>query len=282
MSESSYFVPEGSSRGRGEIADGLLRVRATSATASPWSAATQHGGPPAALLTHLLEQDALPPGQTIARISFDLLGPVPVGPLAARTAVLRPGRSVQLLEATLRDEGSGRDVLVARAWCAPLTDDGPVLGEPGEETGRAPAEPGAGEVHDAPPAWGRGYLDSVDWRWVSGSIAELGPSTAWLRPRPELLPGIRLSPRARLMCAVDSASGVSAALDIAHWDFLNTDLTVHLLREPVGEWICLDARTSIAGGATGVATARVLDERGLVAVSAQSLLVTRRSSERRH
>jgi acyl-coenzyme A thioesterase PaaI-like protein len=276
VTEGSYFVPDGAN------ADGAVRVVATSATASPWSAALQHGGPPSALLTHLLEQDVLPPGQTIARISFDLLGPVPVGPLSARTEVLRSGRSVQLLQATLRDDDSGRDVLVARAWCAPDSDDGPVLGEPAEPSGRVPSAPGAGEVHDAPPAWGRGYLDSVDWRWLRGSIGELGPATAWLRPRPELLPGIPLSPRARLVCAVDSASGVSAALDIAHWDFLNTDLTVHLLREPVGEWVCLDARTSVAGGATGVATARVFDERGLVAVSAQALLVTRRASERRH
>jgi acyl-coenzyme A thioesterase PaaI-like protein len=276
VTEPSYFVPDGAN------ADGSLRVVATSATGSPWSAAIQHGGPPSALLTHLLEQEVLPPGQTIARLSFDLLGPVPVGRLSARTEVVRPGRSVQLLQATLRDEASGRDVLVARAWCAPAADDGPTLGEPADASGHPPSEPGTGAIHEAPPAWGRGYLDSVDWRWLRGSIGELGPAVAWLRPRPELLPGIPLSARARLVCAVDSASGVSAALDIALWDFLNTDLTVHLLREPVGEWVCLDARTSVAGGATGVAAARVFDERGLVALSAQALLVTRRASERRH
>ena len=276
MSADSYFLPDGAN------ADGSERFVPTTATASPWSAATEHGGPPAALLTHLLERDALPPGQTIARISFDLLGPVPVGPLDARTAVLRPGRSVQLLEATLRDAGSGRDVLVARAWCAPEAADGPTVGLAVTPEGGPPSGPDAGAEREAPPAWGRGYIDSVDWRWVHGSIGDLGPATAWLRPRPQLLPGIRLSPRARLICVVDSASGVSAALDIAQWDFLNTDLTVHLLREPVGEWLCLDAQTSIAGGATGIATARVLDERGLVAVSAQSLLVVRRVVERRH
>ncbi|WP_169795346.1 thioesterase family protein, partial [Kribbia dieselivorans] len=156
------------------------------------------------------------------------------------------------------------------------------LGLPAEAAGAAPSAPGAGEIHDAPPAWGRGYMDSVDWRWLTGSIRELGPAVCWVRPRPELLPGVPLSPRARLMTAVDSSSGVSAALDIAHWDFLNTDLTVHLLREPVGEWICLDAQTSVAGGAVGVASARIFDEHGLVATTAQSLLINQRESERRH
>jgi acyl-CoA thioesterase len=75
---------------------------------------------------------------------------------------------------------------------------------------------------------------------------------------------------------VDSASGVSAALDPRGWAFLNTELTVHVLRPPVGEWLCLDARTTLADGSVGLATSDVYDERGLVARSAQALLVARR------
>jgi acyl-CoA thioesterase len=85
-----------------------------------------------------------------------------------------------------------------------------------------------------------------------------------------------------VLAVADSGNGISSELDVVQWHFINPELTVHLHREPVGEWVCLDARTSVAGGATGVATARVFDERGLVAVSAQALLVTRRASERRH
>ena len=72
---------------------------------------------------------------------------------------------------------------------------------------------------------------------------------------------------------MDSASGVSAALDPAAWRFLNTELTVHVLREPVGEWLCLDAETTLSSGSVGVAVSTVYDERGLVARSAQALLV---------
>ena len=78
------------------------------------------------------------------------------------------------------------------------------------------------------------------------------------------------------MTCVDSASGVSAALDPGEWNFLNTELTVHVLRPPVGEWVCLEAETSLGSGSVGVATSRVYDAHGLVARSAQALLVVRR------
>jgi hypothetical protein len=85
-----------------------------------------------------------------------------------------------------------------------------------------------------------------------------------------------MSPVQRLMSCVDSASGVSAALDPAKWAFLNTELTVHVLRPPVGKWVCLDAATTLGPGSVGLATAHVYDVEGLVARSAQALLVQRR------
>ena len=42
-----------------------------------------------------------------------------------------------------------------------------------------------------------------------------------------------MAPLERLMVCVDSASGASAALDITEWQFMNTELTAHLVREPV-------------------------------------------------
>ena len=80
----------------------------------------------------------------------------------------------------------------------------------------------------------------------------------------------------RLMTCVDSASGVSAALDITVWAVLNTELTVHVLRPPEGDWVCLDAETTLGPGSVGIATSSAYDERGLVARSSQALLVVRR------
>lgn len=97
-----------------------------------------------------------------------------------------------------------------------------------------------------------------------------------MRPPAELVEGEPMSPLQRLMACVDSASGASACLDPAEWGFLNTELTVHVLRPPVGEWICLDATTTLGTGSVGLATSSVHDELGLVARSAQALLVVKR------
>jgi len=206
----------------------------------------------------------------IGRFTMDLLGPVPVAELSIESVVLRPGRSVSLRQAELSDQ-RGRVVARAQGWAFPeVSGEGAGPGGFGVPLEHRPAD---GRHDDAPPTWSRGYLDSVEWRWVEGSITHSGPAVVWMRPLVPLLPGEEMSPLQRLLTCVDSASGASAALDIAEWNFLNTDLTVHLVRPPVGEWICLRAETTLGTGAVGLAASEVYDELGLVARSAQALLV---------
>ena len=85
----------------------------------------------------------------------------------------------------------------------------------------------------------------MEWQWIKGAVTEPGPGVVWMRSRVDLVEGESMSPVQRLMSGVDSASGVSAALDPATWGFLNTELTVHVLRPPVGEWVCLSAETTL-------------------------------------
>lgn len=250
---------------------GVTRVTSTPWTVGPWTAAAQHGGPPSALLGRAVERlAAASGGGVVGRIGVDLLGPVPVGELAVTATVLRPGRTVRLLEAGLRDVSTDRVVAVARAWVLPEHDDGP-----GEVGPPPPHGPGDGVRRPRPASWNGGYLDAVDWRWVRGGLDEPGPGVVWMRA-PQLVGGEDTSSLQRLLACVDSASGVSAALDIGAWAFLNTELTVHVLRPVVGPWVCLDAETTLGPGSTGVATSSVWDTRGLVARSAQTLLVVRR------
>jgi acyl-coenzyme A thioesterase PaaI-like protein len=240
-------------------------------TAGPWGPDAQHGGPPAALLTRAVEDLDPGSGRVIGRFTMELLGPVPVGPLSVTARVSRPGRSVELREAALRDDARDRVVATAAAWFFPAGSDGPrpVL----EPLAHTPAD---GQPHQRPTTWSGGYLDAVDWRWVKGAVEEPGPGLVWMRPLVSLVDGEAMSATQRLMACVDSASGASAELDIARWAFLNTELTVHVLRPPVGEWVCLDAETTLSTGRVGMATSSVYDERGLVARSAQALLVAPR------
>ncbi|MFC4783037.1 thioesterase family protein [Nocardioides sp. MAHUQ-72] len=246
--------------------DGRETFESLPATAGPWAADAQHGGPPAALLARAVERLSQ---AHVGRFTMELHGPVPVGPLATSATVLRPGRSVQLVGAELHDVTRGRVVASARAWLFPVSTDGPEQPKP---LAHGPAD---GVRHDRPTAWHGGYLDAVEWRWVSGSVSTPGPGVVWMRP-PALVEGEHPSPVQRLLACADSASGASAALDVRRWAFLNTELTVHVLRPPVGEWICLDAETTLGPGSVGVATAAISDELGLVARSSQALLVAPR------
>ena len=207
--------------------------------------------------------------RVIGRFTMDLLGPVPVAELSLESTVLRPGRSVSLRQAELSDQ-RGRVVARAQGWAFPEVsrDSGP--GGFGVPLEHGPAD---GHYEEAPSSWSSGYLDSVEWRWVEGAITSPGPAVVWMRPLVPLVSGEEMSPLQRLLTCVDSASGASAALDVAEWNFLNTDLTVHVVRPPTGEWICLRAETTLGTGAVGLAASEVYDEQGLVARSAQALLV---------
>lgn len=206
----------------------------------------------------------------VGRFTMDLLGPIPLGPLAVTADVVRPGRTVALLQAGLYDEGAGRAVARAQAWTFPLTAEGP-------EQGGAPLPHTHAEGRlEAPPAsWVPGYLDSVEWRWVQGAVTRAGPAVVWMRPLIPLVPGEQMTGLQRLLTCIDSASGASATLEPAEWRFMNTELTVHVLRPPVGEWICLQAESTLGSGSVGVAASTAYDERGPVGRSAQALLVVR-------
>lgn len=246
------------------------RWRATVHTTGPWDARFQHGGPPSALLGRALERLDAREDTMVARVTIELLGPVPVAELALRSRVTRPGRSVELLEAAL--SAGGRDVARASAWRIRRTSAEPV----GDRHPPPPPLPGPVEP---PPrgGWVGGYLDAVEWRTVRGEgFVVAGPGAAWTRLRHPLVADEETSPLQRVLAVADSGNGLSSELDLGSWHFINPELTVHLHREAVGEWICLDAVTSISPGGVGLATSVLSDQHGPLGVGAQALLVASR------
>lgn len=244
---------------------------ATPATAGPWSADAQHGGPPSALAARALERHEPDPGQRLGRVAVDILRPVPLGKIMVRTRTVRPGRRVALLEAVL--EADGQEVVQARGWrIARSAGEGPAT-PAGPPPPPIPAE-------QPPPAFPgghmAGYLEAVDWRYVGGGFDTPGPASVWARPRIPLIPDEEPSPMCRALLLADSGSGVSAALDPVKFLFINVDLTVILPRDPVGEWLLLDAVTTIAGQGTGLAETSVSDVRGRCGTAIQTLLVAPR------
>ncbi|HEU5474810.1 MAG TPA: thioesterase family protein [Actinophytocola sp.] len=243
------------------------RFRSTEHTNGPWAEGSQHLGPPSALLTRALEAVPAAVPAMITRITVEILGPVPVAELAVSAAVERPGRSVELLSGEIR--AGGRAVVRGRAWRIVRSDSSSVLaGQP------APIEPPerAGAVQ-RPEGWGTGYLDAMEWRSLRGSFAGPGPATIWARQQVDLVAGETPTGLQRLLTVADSGNGVSNRLDPRHWWFINTELTVHIYREPAGEWIGIDANTVIGPDGVGAALSTLHDRSGPVAAGAQSLMV---------
>jgi hypothetical protein len=247
--------------------DGALLVP-TELTRGPWDPGAQHAGPPAALLGRAVERCEPRDGMQVGRITFDILGPVPIAPLEARARVVRPGRSVELLEASL--SGPEGEVMRATAWRlrAAEVDDR-------SEPERPPPGPDHGVTREFfDTRQGTGYHTAMDWLFVRGAFLERGPATVWMRMRVPLVSAEEPSPLQRVLVAADSGNGVSAQLDYRRYLFINTDLSVHLLRPPAGEWVCLDATTHL--DALGLTDTALWDEHGRIGRAAQTLLVRRR------
>ncbi|AVH60651.1 MULTISPECIES: thioesterase family protein [Streptomyces] len=249
------------------------RFAPTEGTRGPWDPGAQHAGPPAALLGRAVTER--PGGRTdmrVSRITYEILRPVPIRPLQTSTQVVRAGRNVELVEATLTPDG-GEPVMLARALrIRTATEPGPVVSQ-----GPLVAPPGdGGSGRFFPVPWDIGYHTSMDWRFTAGAFTERGPATCWMRMRIPLIAGDEPQPLDRVLVAADSGNGVSNVLDPARHLFVNADLTVHLHRYPVGEWVCLDARTSVDSGGVGLADTQLHDEKGPIGRSAQSLYVAPR------
>lgn len=258
--DDAFFVPDGP--------DTFL---ATELGRGPWDRDSLHGGPPAALLARTIERTGAIDEAIVARITVEILRPVPLGRLEVGARVIRPGRNVELLEGELSDADG--PILSARAWrirTVDLPDEAVVADDPPPD----PPEGGVEATFFSVP-WGVGYHTSIDRVSVAGApgFDVMGPATIWIRARHPLLPDEALTPLGRVLLAADSGNGVSASLDKDRWLFINPDLTVHLHRYPVDEWVCLDARTASTGQGVGLAWSGLADRSGYLGRSLQSLLI---------
>lgn len=247
------------------------RYAPTEHTRGPWDAASQHAGPPAALLGRALEER--PGARTdmrLARVTYEILRPVPIRPLTVAASVVRSGRSVEVAEATLTPEGADAPVMLARALRVRTTE------EPGPSVAEGPLVPSPEDTGPTPffgVPWDIGYHTAMETRFAEGSWLDQGPGTCWMRMRVPLIAGEDTRPLDRVLVAADSGNGMSNVLDFSRHLFINPDLTVHLHRHPVGEWVCVEARTSVDEAGIGLADARLHDEKGPIGRGAQSLFV---------
>jgi hypothetical protein len=250
------------------VADG--RFVASELSRGPWDPRAQHGGAPAALIVRALERLPAPDGLVLARVTYEFVRPAPVGPVEVHASVVRPGKRVQLLEASMVADGvevvRARGLQVRVAEAGSFSADGSAA-PLGPEHGR-PAE-------IRPPHRPMFALDAIEIVFVEGGWGG-GPCTAWFRLRSPIVEDEIPSSLQRLAAAGDFGNGISATLSWDEYLYINPDLTLYVEREPVGEWICLQSETRIAPDGIGIAESVLFDSRGRVGRATQALLVAPR------
>jgi len=251
--DGDAFVPTGHARG-------------------PWDPGQLHGGAPGALIAEAVQAD----GYLVARLTIDFLAPVPMAPLTVSAQTTKPGRNLQLAQAEM--EAEGRTVLRARAV---RLRRGHVelpaqAGGARELGGVGPPEAGRPGAFPLDDGHAEGFhRTAMDIRFVDGDYG-IGPARAWFRLRLPLVDETPASPLARAVAAADFGNGISRVVEFEEYLFVNTDLTVHLHREPAAEWVLVDARTRLESHGAGLAHSILSDERGQLGLAAQSLFVASR------
>jgi hypothetical protein len=248
------------------------RFGASVLTRGPWHPDHQHAGPPVALVCRAVEQAAQAHGLShLSRLTANLLRPVPIGEVAIEVMTDYVGRNAGHFSAHLMagSKEVGRfTALMQREAAVHLPDAMP--GEPWPPM--RPLPDASPEAHFPFASRQVGYADLVETRAARGELFS-GPCAIWFRLRHALLQGEAPSAYQRVAVAADSGNGISAVLDYQQYSFVNSDLSIHLLRRPVGEWIGLDARTHLGPDGCGMAESALYDTLGLVGRSVQSLAV---------
>jgi hypothetical protein len=239
------------------------RYRSTVHAQGAWAPDHQHMGPVSGLLVRAIEACRPRPDLLVSRIAFDILGPIPVGEIEVSARVIRPGRTIELVEAEVIAEH--RVVVRATAWRLAISDTSAIAG------GDIPDLPGpeSGEPWVGSDLWGGGFIRSLQLRVLPDW--QPGRGRVWLRTDLDLVEGEPSSPLARFFGMIDTANGIAARADPATVLFPNTDLTVHLVRDPIGEWLGLDTTVSFGSDGVGLTASLLYDEVGPVGRAAQTL-----------
>jgi hypothetical protein len=251
----------------------------TELSRGPWDPRAQHGGAPCALLAHVAESAAPEGNWRLSRMSVELVKPVPVAPLRAQ-------HSMQAARSTARvtiDLFAG-DVLVARAHALllrveqiALPADLPASGSPAQLE-RLPALCSEPVRIPGLPEGVSFYRTAMETRVAQGDASQPGSAGGWFRPVVHLVQGVPTSAAMRAAAAADFGNGLSWVLPFDRYLFTNADLSLHLYRDPVGEWVGLMSETQVDGGGAGMVTSRLYDERGPIGIAVQTLVLRERAA----
>jgi hypothetical protein len=243
------------------------RYRPTVEAGGAWSPGEIHFSPLGGLIVHAMEfhRSGQDDSKQLSRVSFDILGFLAAEDIEIAVTTIRPGRTIELVEAVATI--AGRRAVLARAWYVSAGDTSAVAG------GLPDALPAPSELEpsDVLRVWPGGYVASLDARPVGELVP--GRTTAWLRTDVDLVAGENVGPVASFIALVDTANGIAVRQQPGEWMFPNLDLTIHLYRQPTGPWVGFDTTVTFGATGLGLTSTALHDENGPVGRAEQTLTV---------
>ena len=243
---------------------GEHRFRSTMHSQGAWQPGEQHLAPASGLVVAEMER-RLPSDKLVSRVSYDVLGVIHSGDFTIDVEILRPGRSIELIEASMRH--GNRTSIRARIWRLASTDTAQVQGI--EWMSLPP--PDAMHAQGFSSVWGGGFIRSLEVR--QHADVRPGSGRSWIRTRYPLVAGEDDPPLAGFLKVVDTANGLVVRERPSSVFFANVDLTVHLIRQPEAGWVGFDTRVSFGPTGLGETLSVLSDIRGPIGTAAQSLTV---------
>ncbi|MDQ6657315.1 MAG: thioesterase family protein [Actinomycetota bacterium] len=237
-------------------------------TEGAWTTQEQHMAPASGLLTDAIESCSGRTDLITSRIAFDILGLIRRQEVTISATVIRPGRTIELVQAEMTS--AGRTLVRATAWRLAVSDTADLAAS------ELPVIPGPDHARpwNGTDTWGGGFIKSLDFRVLPGGRP--GRAQAWIRTSHPLVEDRQVGALAGFVGLIDSANGIAVRTSPSELLFPNTDLTIHLVRAPRGEWLGLDTSVSYGPGGIGLTSSVLHDRDGPVGRAAQSLTLRRR------
>ncbi|WP_353143832.1 thioesterase family protein [Acinetobacter pragensis] len=237
--------------------------RSTSLAQGAWNEHEQHMAPATGIICAELDRFSLRNDMRIGRISLDILGLIPAGEFKIVTKVIRPGKTIELIESEM--SAQGKTCITARTWRMLMQNSQSVHGledRPVEGPEQAPVWEGIRQ-------WPGGYIQSIEAR---SHERRAGQGIIWLSTPHEMIDGEASSDFVRLMGLVDTANGIVPRQDWPFkWGFPNLDLQIHLHRIPQGQWLGLQTVQQYGDDGIGLTSSVLHDVNGPFGRSEQIL-----------
>lgn len=259
------------SRTKQEDGSTITQYKSTIHAQGAWNEHEQHMAPATGILCAELEQFSPREGMRIGRISLDIFGLIHFGEFDIHTSVIRAGRTIELIEATM--SAKGKTCIVARAWRMITSDTTEVHGLEDDKVSHPEDLPS----WDGMAHWGGGFIRSITTHADPNRRA--GRGIVWVHSPFNMVEGQPTSDFVRLIGLVDTANGIVPRIQQdtsqgkVEWLFPNLDLQIHMHRLPQGQWLGLETVQQIGTDGVGLTSSVLHDVHGVFGRSEQILTV---------